>query len=168
MFLLINKQIILNYSKHFSLVFDATAKFPTGILVGSTYEMGSFDECVQARAFMGEEKFQGKYCLATLTIVHPENETHNFDDGNIYNISAWQRIESLSKDRSKRSRNEIHWGFCMPSSCTNEDLEAHLTDYGEFFNQMDMQDFKILSTVNDKSCQIENSFKLTVKDIVFM
>lgn len=84
-------------------VFDATSKFPSGILVGSTYEMGNFDECIQIQVYTEDEEFFGKYCLATIKLEPPKpsgiqmneelyvynDRLHNRQD---FNVSAWEKI----------------------------------------------------------------------------
>lgn len=151
-------------------MFDATSKFPNGILVGSTYDMGNFDECVQTKATLNDEEFSGKYCLATLLIESTNNSTQTPTSGlyTDYNVSMWKKIQAISKDRSKRARNEIHWAFCIPSSCTHEDLEVHLRDYTSIYNSMQLEDFKITPYVGRKSCQTQKPLQLDVLDIIFM
>lgn len=83
-------------------MFDATSKFPSGILSGSTYGMGNFDECLKVKVPLNDDdSFSGKYCLTTLKIqmdadlednheerylVESEDRTENF------NVSVWKRI----------------------------------------------------------------------------
>lgn len=49
----------------FYLVYDATAKMPSGLLNGNVNQFGDFDECVGVR---GKDGIQGQYCLATLQL----------------------------------------------------------------------------------------------------
>lgn len=83
------------------IVFDATSKFPSGIISGSTYGMGNFDQCLKVRVPLVQDSFSGKYCLATLKIeletdlegntkerykIESEDRAENF------NVSVWKRI----------------------------------------------------------------------------
>lgn len=54
-------------------MFDASAKSPQGLLFGSSYHMGNFDECM-AIEDPGDNgvSVTGQYCLAT--ILWPEAE----------------------------------------------------------------------------------------------
>lgn len=51
-------------------VYDASAKIPAGILNGNVNQFGDFDQCVNVQ---GMEAIQGKYCLAYLQPVVPDN-----------------------------------------------------------------------------------------------
>lgn len=83
-------------------MFDATSKFPSGILVGSTYEMGNFDECIQIQVYHDDEEFSGKYCLTTLKLEPPRTGIQKNEDLYVYNdrldnhqdfnVSAWEKI----------------------------------------------------------------------------
>lgn len=52
--------------KFFIAVFDSSVKFPNGLLYGSLYQMGNYDECVSVE--LPEKKIIGRYCLADVTI----------------------------------------------------------------------------------------------------
>lgn len=43
-------------------MWDATAKSAEGVLVGNTYQMGDFHECIETQA-----PFRTQYCLVTIT-----------------------------------------------------------------------------------------------------
>lgn len=46
---------------------DASAKFPQGVLIGSYYQMGNYDECVSVRLHERDHdvpRIKGQYCLA--------------------------------------------------------------------------------------------------------
>lgn len=46
---------------------DSSAKFPSGILVGSYYQLGNYDECIGIRYSEGDldiPQIKGQYCLA--------------------------------------------------------------------------------------------------------
>lgn len=78
-------------------MYDASAKLPSGILNGNVNQFGDFDQCVNVE---GMDAIQGKYCLAYLQPVVPDNflrlkylsklaQSHsafrsNFDDVSIY------------------------------------------------------------------------------------
>lgn len=54
----------------FFSVLDSSAKFPEGILSGSLYLLGNYDECISIRLYGEDQSFpriQGKYCLADVT-----------------------------------------------------------------------------------------------------
>lgn len=47
-------------------MFDSAVKYPHGILYGSLYQLGNFDECISV--IEPEKEFRGQYCLADVTI----------------------------------------------------------------------------------------------------
>lgn len=48
-------------------MYDASAKSPTGLLFGSNFQLGNFDECLSVGNYY-ENKIQGQYCLAKITL----------------------------------------------------------------------------------------------------
>lgn len=57
-------------------MFDATTKFPNGILYGSSYNFGNFDECVEIKVSTENELLYGKYCMVKFTVNH---KSHNVE-----------------------------------------------------------------------------------------
>ena len=53
-----------------SIVHDASAKVPSGILSGNINQLGDFDECLNVKAPNGE--FTGKYCLTYVQMTVPD------------------------------------------------------------------------------------------------
>lgn len=54
----------------FPLVYDASAKIPSGILSGNLNQMGDFDECLNVK--QPNNEFTGKYCLASIQLSVPK------------------------------------------------------------------------------------------------
>jgi Nose resistant-to-fluoxetine protein, N-terminal domain len=52
-------------------VHDSKAKLPAGILRGNVHQYGDFDECLSSIA--PDKNFRGKYCLANIQMIIPEN-----------------------------------------------------------------------------------------------
>lgn len=48
-------------------MFDATTKFPSGILYGSSYDFGNFDECLEVKIPKNDETLNGKFCMVKFT-----------------------------------------------------------------------------------------------------
>lgn len=63
----------------FSLVFDATSKFPwTGVLTASIKDWGAYDECVDVNHEYSKGTISGKYCVSGIilpTSIVPSNIT---------------------------------------------------------------------------------------------
>lgn len=75
-------------------MFDSTSKFPTGVLFGSSFDFGNFDECVGVRVPV-EGEVQGRYCLAKFHVVPPEMGVGGKERGyrgEVANASAWEKI----------------------------------------------------------------------------
>lgn len=56
-------------------MFDANAKFPSGVLNGNINQFGDFDQCMGVAS--RNSSFKGQYCLVTIQPMSmPENEKH--------------------------------------------------------------------------------------------
>ncbi|XP_073967401.1 nose resistant to fluoxetine protein 6-like [Choristoneura fumiferana] len=87
--LLLNKRWALR-------MFDASAKSPQGLLFGSSYHLGNFDECVGIDdASDGGLTVEGQYCLATIKWPH-------------------QKAKKIRTGRGETLR----WAVCVPSACS--------------------------------------------------
>ncbi|KAK9880602.1 hypothetical protein WA026_011841 [Henosepilachna vigintioctopunctata] len=132
---------------------DATAKSSTGVLRGSVFQMGDFDQCLTARA-----PFETKYCLATVTANVPRPQDPREDELSLYfkpNANVLKRIYKY-KDKTQQSRNVINLGWCIPASCQINDLEHSLSQY--FQNETTLlQENNVTFSVKimDKFCQTE-------------
>ena len=51
---------------HFYLVADATAKVPSGIMLGALKWLGSFDQCMNVAADLTNTSFNGRYCMVDI------------------------------------------------------------------------------------------------------
>lgn len=80
-------------------MFDATGKFPSGILYGAGYELGNFDQCLDIAVPYKQEQFSGKYCMSKFTFEYPDYvsryyKIHYYGDyKKIYNTSAWEKVK---------------------------------------------------------------------------
>ncbi|XP_068628049.1 nose resistant to fluoxetine protein 6-like [Battus philenor] len=78
-------------------MFDASAKSPQGLLFGSSYHLGNFDECVGIDVpSEAGTAVEGEYCLATI---------------------KWRHGEEVKKERFGRGET-LRWAVCVPSSCS--------------------------------------------------
>ena len=86
-------------------MFDAGTKIPEGVLFGSSYHFGNFDECINVAVDIpkdnGEEDtLKGQYCLATVNLSgfdksdSREDENENTDDDSYYlSHTAWDTLK---------------------------------------------------------------------------
>ncbi|KAJ8912893.1 hypothetical protein NQ315_011216 [Exocentrus adspersus] len=167
----------LNELKKFRLwateMFDATAKFPSGVLHGSTHNLGNFDQCMEVKVPYADEEFSGKYCLAKFTVkppdyigLHHDVDYVRDDYATYFNISTWEKIAAFARDESKGSRNDMYFAFCLPSSCTNTDLKSSLQKLVNEHNSFNK--FEVTVDVEERSCQVYQKFVFTPGDITFI
>lgn len=159
-------------------MFDSSTKFPNGVLIGSTYDLGNFDECVSVDAEINEERIQGKYCLATVKF---DKTSHIAWEEDQFNASAWNRIQvclfiyiynpflnfpfqTLSKDPIRRSRNELNVAICVPASCSAIDVETHLDSALSIFRTEWQLEASV--HVDPRMCQIHEPFSLSIPDLI--
>lgn len=50
------------------LVIDASSKLQSGILYGNLYNLGEYDECVDANHMTEDGLLQGKYCMISVGV----------------------------------------------------------------------------------------------------
>ncbi|XP_060528416.1 nose resistant to fluoxetine protein 6-like isoform X2 [Cylas formicarius] len=155
-------------------MFDATGKMPSGILYGSSHDLGNFDECLEVKVPYNEEEFFGQYCMAKFTVVPPKDvqivhKGQYYEDNDYekyFNESMWEKIATYSEDHTKGSRNELYFGFCLPSSCSYEDLQTVLESSALIYNSKN--DFRLVVDVNHRSCQINRPVELRRGDVAFI
>ncbi|KAJ8936791.1 hypothetical protein NQ318_021933, partial [Aromia moschata] len=163
-----------NYTLWATEMFDANTKFPSGILYGSSYDFGNFDECLEIRVPHDDQEFTGKYCMAKFIFNSheanvPRTNRYNYDFEDYrkyYNISMWKMIDDYSHEPSKSVRNEIRYAYCMPSSCTAEDLQFALDEVVQNINEK--ISFKVRAEVDKVTCQVSEAVKLDTGDIIYI
>nr|XP_013190090.1 unnamed protein product [Amyelois transitella] len=98
--LLLNKRFALQ-------MFDASAKSPQGLLFGSSYHLGNFDECVEISDKLDKNlPIEGQYCLAAI---------------------KWRESEEAKKVRTGRGEI-LRWAVCVPNACKANAVQEFVTD----------------------------------------
>ncbi|KAJ8986025.1 hypothetical protein NQ317_013910, partial [Molorchus minor] len=164
----------LNNRYKLVLVFDATTKFPNGFLYGAAYDFGNFDECLELRIPYDNEEFSGKYCMAKFVFDSNKKESisktlydYEFSDyTKYYNISMWKMIYDYMQTPMRNPRNEFRFAYCMPSSCSADDLENALEEIVK--NVTENSKFRINVEVDRRTCQISKPIRLTYGDCIFI
>lgn len=98
---------------------------PSGILSGTTTELGDFDQCLEVDGHFGGDHFVGKYCLATV----------NLPRANLFSPSGLNRSslkhEWMANRIEKWYQNDNYYavatGVCFPSLCQAEEIKEMLT-----------------------------------------
>ncbi|KAK9869953.1 hypothetical protein WA026_006051 [Henosepilachna vigintioctopunctata] len=149
-------------------MFDSTTKFPTGILFGSTYDTGNFDECISVD-IPENIGFSGQHCMAHFRISSFKtlsNASYSYKDEKLSNISIWDKIALFATDPRRKSRKDIHISYCIPSSCTHNDLQIVLQKNAEIFSEK--VPFNLDVAVNKRNCQTQTERKFTNGDKIFL
>lgn len=87
---------------------DASTKFPSGILYGSRYDFGNFDECLELKIPTDGQLLYGKHCMAKFTFNYKYQSVDGFPGSNYNlgnyqgsNITFWDRIDvSISHEQA--------------------------------------------------------------------
>ncbi|XP_046394827.1 nose resistant to fluoxetine protein 6-like [Ischnura elegans] len=146
-------------------MFDASTKFPEGLVAGNTFQLGVFDECVGVKAQLpGDGHFKGQYCLADVQIIPPETDSsfHTYEYIKDPNGSAWEGLK-FTADKRVRRRDVFHWSFCIPSSCGARDLQAALEEAFEWVERQ--HGISMAVEVQDRMCQTKGLEPMTNGDI---
>ncbi|CAH1712124.1 unnamed protein product [Aphis gossypii] len=106
------------------IVYDSWSRYPNGILVGKTHQMGVYRECIDVH-----QPMQGQYCMTTTKLktvdgadpvdLKKKDEMESYDH-------AWNEILGFIDYNDRYHRNEVKIGICIPESCTAENLEISL------------------------------------------
>lgn len=56
------------------IVLDAFGRIPQAVMQGNTYELGTYDQCVNIFEELGNVTIKGKYCLGGLAIPFKDLE----------------------------------------------------------------------------------------------
>ncbi|XP_047546002.1 nose resistant to fluoxetine protein 6-like [Vanessa atalanta] len=132
--------LILN--KRWALrMFDASAKSPQGLLFGSSYHLGNFDECVGIEEPGAGVTVEGQYCLATI---------------------KWRQREESKKIRTGRGET-LRWAVCVPSGCDANAVAGFVSDVLSHTvgNSTGVE-------VNEKDCYTRKPMIVSKLDIAFL
>lgn len=75
-------------------MFDSSAKFPSGVLAGSHYNFGNFDQCLVTVLPIPGQNIKGKYCLAKFQINPSNTDLKKYKILQNYknNLTIWTKI----------------------------------------------------------------------------
>ncbi|XP_066262600.1 nose resistant to fluoxetine protein 6-like [Euwallacea similis] len=123
-------ELFVDNLKNFTLwaheMWDSTAKASTGVLRGNIFQMGHFEQCTTAQA-----PFETQYCLGTVTMHVPSLENPERDHLAIHYDPMDSVLDTLYryKDITKQPRDTVNLGWCVPASCTLQELQSSLNKY---------------------------------------
>lgn len=128
-------------------MFDATAKPPSGVLSGNGVQYGDFDECLSI-----DGTVKGKYCLASMQVsIHGDDSMKTVDYLQPYITHGSHTVRSNLTDPGHRlfRYSSLLWGICIPSSCSNYNLEEELSQR--------LSDFGITVRVDSDMCTLKDN-----------
>ncbi|XP_050423754.1 nose resistant to fluoxetine protein 6-like [Adelges cooleyi] len=125
-------------------MWDASAKQAVGLLSGSRYQLGDFDECLQVA-----RPIKAQYCLVDIKINVPAEYSYADPYAREYNpmLPAWHKIY-YGGARFKQRLDLIKWALCVPESCSPHEIQTYLRSYVKE-NDLDMIEN---ISVADKMC----------------
>ncbi|XP_058803541.1 nose resistant to fluoxetine protein 6-like [Phymastichus coffea] len=144
--------------------YDASGKLPEGILSGSTYHLGNFDECLDIGRNADDEtpsSIGGQYCLGQVKIDVPTG-AHDLDN----QLSPmWKKFTKL-ENRYDNKIDELHWGICVPDSCTSEDVQELIEII--FANTLANMHFNVKTNISNKACYKNEEIPITTNEIIYL
>ncbi|GLV41238.1 uncharacterized protein CBL_04762 [Carabus blaptoides fortunei] len=130
---------------------DASAKFPQGVLIGSYYQMGNFDECISVRLHERDHdvpRIKGQYCLAD---VQP-NE-----------ILLSNKNKEAKLPRTEQN-STLHWAICVPHSCKPKEISAILNF---ILNGVIGSSDAVSVNVTQRKCHFDHDVPYTTAEMVY-
>ncbi|XP_014212568.1 nose resistant to fluoxetine protein 6-like [Copidosoma floridanum] len=144
--------------------YDATGKLPEGVLSGSTYHLGNFDECLEIGKNEDDKTPQsigGQYCLSRVKIGVPEDRALHRPISPV-----WRKFTKL-KQRYDDKIEELHWGVCMPDSCTSRDVEGVINAL--VTNALARTNFDVDVKIEERACyKQEKAVNFTTAEIAYL
>lgn len=131
---------------------DATAKISSGLLNGNINQLGDYEQCLNVQS----AETQGKYCLVK-GYIEPVTKTESVQ--NIFDLAYSHRMSHSSPFDNIQffpTFNEISWGFCVPSACSNEDVEQSLKKIAQKYNST-TESVRLHIKVKEGSCVVKKS-----------
>lgn len=112
--------------------------------------MGLFDQCLAVRAVTETTEFRGKYCSVYFQVKPMLQATASLPAHEI-------RVEDVSRPTSTydpiRMHNAALFGFCIPSSCSAQDLRSALAN--QLGNNGSIPVHSILISTDDNHCHTD-------------
>lgn len=104
-------------------LFDASGKYPTGMLQGTQADIGAYDECIETviRDDFGRERVRGQYC--NVHAVSRPNDTSMADGILEVAMISHRRVAEGIKFADHEKVAGIRLGLCVPADCSKDDMQ---------------------------------------------
>ncbi|XP_043270688.1 nose resistant to fluoxetine protein 6-like [Venturia canescens] len=148
-----------NYEPWALQMYDASTKIASGLVTGSTKQLGNYDECLRVKTDYG---FVGKACSAKVQfVISPDNSNNNDDDGfNMEHLLLNVALASGLKNWTSGSSAPYEWLWCVPSSCSPRDVAETIEIGLDSLKRPPRVDFSV--DVGNKSCHTLQSDHLVL------
>ncbi|XP_041969291.1 uncharacterized protein LOC121726123 [Aricia agestis] len=100
---------------------DSMSSQPLGLLYGSQYHLGNYDECLNTPWRESYPELQSKYCLADIVLQRTDRHVKRprWNRNDPYQ-STLQLIET--KSVFGREIKKLTWGICVPAECQSQSV----------------------------------------------
>ncbi|XP_045502860.1 nose resistant to fluoxetine protein 6-like [Colias croceus] len=100
---------------------DSIASEPQGLLYGSRFHLGNYDECMDAPWYKDHEELRSQYCLADIVLERTDKGVKKRDHDP---YDPYQSALNLLEHQSYflRPLNRLTWGMCVPDICEKESV----------------------------------------------
>uniref|UniRef100_A0A8D8VQF5 Nose resistant to fluoxetine protein 6 n=1 Tax=Cacopsylla melanoneura TaxID=428564 RepID=A0A8D8VQF5_9HEMI len=140
-------------------MYDASDTTPRGFMVGNSYQLGHFDECIAIRE--PSHGISGKHCLIETRLKF--NKSHHPTDQN-QDEAIWNIFDPVDISEHRLPKDSLHLSLCIPSGCTFRDLEQSLRIVVER-QHTDVKEW-ISFRVTPDMCFAENERKISQQLII--
>ncbi|KAJ2953227.1 hypothetical protein O0L34_g806 [Tuta absoluta] len=97
---------------------DSISSQPQGLLFGNRYELGNFDECMNAPWAVTHPELNTQYCLAEIVLERTDNpDKRRLLEKPVQPYESALDYIMRNKSSIHRPLNELTWGGCVPVSC---------------------------------------------------
>lgn len=96
--------------------------FPTGILSGSSTQLGDFDQCLSIKGNFNQQEFVGKYCLAIINL--PKTKQFQAIHLNESDLNPRWLLKSFEQWNNNDNWFSFASGICFPSICNQEEIKT--------------------------------------------
>ncbi|OXU18191.1 hypothetical protein TSAR_005433 [Trichomalopsis sarcophagae] len=145
--------------------YDASGKLPEGVLGGSTYHLGNFDECLGIGLNADDAtpaSIRGQYCLGNVKIGIPDD---SYGDVKRVLSPMWRKFMKLEQ-RYDDKIDELHWGICVPDACTNKDVEEVIETI--IANTLARTNFEVKTTIPADACYKNEPVTINPYEIIYL
>ncbi|KAH8040527.1 hypothetical protein HPB51_011223 [Rhipicephalus microplus] len=145
-------------------ILDATGKFPSGILEGTTGDLGAYDECLASRLepTSGDRtslSSRGQYCSVFLKPKQSRAMDKLIAQLTRYPVIKKRFNLTMARKAIKKGRvRGLRFGLCVPSSCSAAEVEAILASLAQLIS--------LTSALT--SCRTDESNELNGTQVAFI